>query len=113
MKKTVICALAACAMLLASCGGGKGEEAVKEYRSICDEYVEAVKAGDMDKVASVNEKIRDFQEKYKDLDSEDFTDDQKQEILRLTTEVQSAALQSISEMAPAAEDDAATDNDAE
>ena len=78
MKKTAICALAVCAMLLASCGG-KGEEAVKEYRSICNEYVEAVKSGDMDKVASVNEQIRDFQEKYKDLDSEDFTDDQKQE----------------------------------
>ena len=96
-------------MLLASCGG-KGEEAVKEYRSICNEYVEAVKSGDMDKVASVNEK---FQEKYKDLDSEDFTDDQKQEILRLTTEVQGAALQSISEMAPATEEAAATDNDTE
>jgi|GEM_PF-6259138 hypothetical protein len=112
MKKTAICALAVCAMLLASCGG-KGEEAVKEYRSICNEYVEAVKSGDMDKVASVNEKIRDFQEKYKDLDSEDFTDDQKQEILRLTTEVQGAALQSISEMAPATEEAAATDNDTE
>lgn len=71
------------ALGLASCS--KSNEAlIEDYRDLCTEVQEAVKDGDMSKIISLSEKAEKLSE---ELSKRDLTDEQKAEMLRISTEL--------------------------
>lgn len=72
-----------CGSALTSCSKSN-QDLIKEYQELCDEMIQAVKDGDAKKVESIGKKGDKLAE---ELDKRDLTDEEKQEVLKITSEM--------------------------
>lgn len=87
MKKTFVMALAALAvagtLTLSSCGKKSNADLINEYKELLDESLKAAKDGDASKAEEIQKKADALKEDMKD---REFTDEEKQEVLKITVE---------------------------
>lgn len=84
MKKSVLTLFAASALLLCSCSG-KADKYLDKYEELSTEIVEASKAGDNAKLEKLQEEVTEFQKQYSDINPNEFTPEQKERLLQITT----------------------------
>ena len=72
---------------LTGCSSDPHDTAIKEYSKICDEFVEAVKAGDTEKVQTLADEADKIQEQLQKLD---LTEEQQQQVKDITVKAAAA-----------------------
>lgn len=70
-----------CSSMLMSCSKSNAD-VIKQYETVCKEAAEVANSGDMEKVKKIEEKIQAVQ---KEMEGREFTPEEQQEILDITT----------------------------
>lgn len=91
MKKIkVILSIAVLALSASLTSCSKSNEALlNDYQDLCNELVEAVKSGDEAKAQEISEKGEKL---AKELEGRDLTDEEKQQLVKITQEAGAAAM---------------------